>query len=99
MSPQPPLRRVAPSAIGEGLDNRGRLVVRCICVDTGIERPLTIAAGVDHEMRRSDGRSHVLLVPLVGVDPGRDVVRIDWSERRVVLAGTIRIIPQPPSPP
>src|ERR1700733_10309448 len=97
MSSQPTCRRVAPAAIAQGLDDRGGLVKRCIRVDTGIERTLAVAAGVNQEMRCWFGRSHVLLIPLVGVAPGRNVVWIDRSERRVVLARAIGIIPQPPS--
>src|ERR1700722_8359916 len=97
MSSQPTCRRVTPAATAEGLDNRCRLVEWCSGVDTGVERPLTVAARIDQEMRRGHSRSHVPLIPLVGVAPGRNVIRIDRSERRVVLAGAIRIIPEAPA--
>src|SRR5579862_7661676 len=97
MSSQPACRRVAPAPTGEGLNDRGWLVIGRLRVDTGVEGSLTVAAGINHEVRRGYGSSHVLLIPLVGVDPSRNVVWIDRSERRIVLAGAIRIVPQPPA--
>src|ERR1700739_402600 len=97
MSSQSPRRRIAPTTVREGLYHGGWLVIGRVGVNACVERPLTIAARSDEELRRRNRRSHVLLIPLCDINPRGNVVWINGSQWRVVLTGAIGVVAKTPA--
>ena len=90
-------RWIAPVAVVQSRDDRGGLGIRRILVGSGVEGALSVAAGINEEVGGGNRGSQVLLEPLVGVNPRSDVVRINSAQRRVVLAGTVGVVAEPPT--